>query len=54
VAIFTPVSDSQVHLSVSVRIDKRINAALNNPGGFTGTIGNKANIAMTSQEVAAI
>jgi hypothetical protein len=54
VAIFTPVIDSQGHLSVSVRVDRRINAALNAPGAFTGKISNSANIGMTSEEVAAL
>src|SRR5215217_8818854 len=34
VAIFTPVIDTKGNLSVSVRVDKRINAALNAPGAF--------------------
>ena len=54
VAIFTPVIDSKGNLSVSVRVDKRINAALNAPGAFTGKIGNSTNIGMSSEEIAAL
>jgi hypothetical protein len=54
VAIFTPVIDSKGNLSVSVRVDKRINVALNAPGAFTGKISNNANIGMTSEKIAAL
>ena len=54
VAIFTPVIDSKGNLSVSVRVDKRINTALNAPGAFTGKISNSTNIGRTSEEIAAL
>jgi len=54
VAIFTPVIDSKGNLSVSVRVDKRINSALNAPGAFTGRINNSTNIGRTSEEIAAL
>jgi hypothetical protein len=54
VAIFTPSIDLEGNLSVSVRLDKRILAALNASGAFTGRINNPENIGMTSQELAAL
>jgi hypothetical protein len=52
IAIFTPVIDTQGNLSVSVRVDKRIIAALNIPGEFTGDVKNSENIGMTSEQMA--
>ena len=54
VAIFTPVIDSKGNLSVSVRVDKRINTALNTPGAFAGRIGNSNNIGKTTQEIVSL
>jgi hypothetical protein len=51
VAIFRPTIDAQGNLSVSVRVDKRITAALNVPGAFTGTLTNGANIGKTTDEI---
>jgi len=53
IAVFTPVIDTQGNLSVSVRVDKRIIAALNVPGEFTGDVNNSENIGMSSAEMAA-
>src|SRR5215208_8225651 len=38
IAIFRPTIDAQGNLSVSVRVDKRITAALNVPGAFAGKV----------------
>lgn len=54
IAIFRPTIDAQGNLSVSVRVDKRITAALNVPGAFAGKVNNSANIGKTSQEIAAL
>jgi len=54
IAIFTPSIDLEGHFSVSVRVDKRITAALNNEGAFTGNITHRENIGKTSPEIAAI
>ena len=54
VAIFRPTIDAQGNLSVSVRVDKRITAALNIPGAFTGKINNSANIGKTTEEIVAL
>ena len=54
IAIFRPTIDAQGNLSVSVRVDKRIMAALNSPGAFTGKVNNSANVGKTSQEIAAL
>jgi hypothetical protein len=54
VAIFTPVVDSKGELSVSVRVDRRINAALNAPGVFTGRINRDANVGLSSRDLAAL
>jgi len=51
VAIFRPTIDAQGNLSVSVRVDKRITAALNVPGAFTGKINNSANIGKSTDEI---
>jgi hypothetical protein len=51
VAIFRPTIDAQGNLSVSVRVDKRITAALNVPGAFTGKVTNSANIGKTTDEI---
>ena len=52
-SIFTPIIDTQGNLSVSVRVDQRIIAALNVPGEFTGNVKNSENIGMSSAEMAA-
>ena len=52
-AIFTPTVDLEGNIEVSVRVDKRILAALNSPNAFGGEITNSANIGKTSQEIAA-
>ena len=54
VAIFTPSIDLQGNLNINVRVDKRMVAALNAPGAFTGSIKNGPNIGKTSQELAAL
>jgi hypothetical protein len=41
IAVFTPTIDMEGNLSVSVRVDKRILAALNKQGDFKGTILNR-------------
>ena len=51
VAVFTPSIDSQGNLSISVRVDKRITAALNVPGAFTGKVTNNGNIGKTTDEI---
>ncbi|HSL47116.1 MAG TPA: hypothetical protein VK897_27000 [Anaerolineales bacterium] len=51
VAIFTPSIDAQGKLSVKVRVDKRITAALNAPGAFTGKVNNDGNIGLSTQEI---
>src|SRR5215213_6424623 len=51
VAIFRPTIDARGNLSVSVRVDKRITAALNETGAFTGKIDNSINIGKTTQEI---
>ena len=43
-AIFTPTVDLEGNIEVSVRVDKRILAALNSPNAFGGEITNSANI----------
>ncbi len=52
IAVFTPTIDIEGNFSVSVRVDKRILAALNLPGAFKGTVANSENIGMTSGELA--
>jgi hypothetical protein len=51
IAIFRPTIDAKGNLSVSVRVDKRITAALNIPGAFSGKVNNSANIGKTSDEI---
>ena len=51
VAIFRPTIDAQGNLTVNVRVDKRITAALNVPGAFTGKVNNSANIGKTTDEI---
>ncbi len=51
VAIFRPTIDAQGNLSVNVRVDKRITAALNVPGAFTGKVNNSANIGKPTDEI---
>ena len=53
IAVFTPIIDTHGKLSVSVRVDRRITAALNVPGEFTGNVKNSENIGMSSAEYAA-
>ena len=50
IAIFRPTIDAQGNLSVSVRVDKRITAALNVPGAFTGKVSNNGNIGKSTEE----
>jgi hypothetical protein len=50
VAIFTPSIDRHGKLSVKVRVDKRIVAALNAPGAFKGKVDNNKNIGMSTAE----
>jgi hypothetical protein len=52
VAIFTPSIDLEGNLNINVRLDKRMIAALNAPGAFTGKIKNRENLGKTSQELA--
>jgi hypothetical protein len=52
VAIFTPSIDLQGNLNINVRVDKRMLAALNAPGIFTGHIKNRENIGKTGQDLA--
>jgi hypothetical protein len=51
VATFRPTIDAQGNLSVSVRVDKRITAALNVPGAFSGKVTNSANVGKTTDEI---
>ena len=51
VATFKPTIDAQGNLSISVRVDRRIVAALNAPGAFTGKVNNSANIGKTTGEI---
>ena len=51
IAIFRPTIDAQGNLSVNVRVDKRITAALNVPGAFTGKVNNSANIGKPTGEI---
>jgi len=51
VAIFRPTIDAQGNLSVNVRVDKRITAALNVPGAFTGKVNNNTNVGKTTEEI---
>lgn len=53
IAHFTPTIDLEGNFDVSVRVDKRILAALNAPSAFMGEINNSENIGKTSQELAA-
>ena len=53
IAIFTPSIDLNGDIEVKVRVDKRILAALNTPGAFTGQIVNRENIGKTSDDLAA-
>ena len=54
VAIFRPTIDAQGNLSISVRVDKRITAALNVPGAFSGKVNNSANIGKTTGEIVSL
>ena len=51
IAVFRPTIDAQGNLSVSVRVDKRILAALNVPGAFTGRVQNNANIGKSTDQI---
>jgi hypothetical protein len=51
IATFRPTIDAQGNLSVSVRVDKRITAALNVPGAFTGKVTNNTNVGKTTDEI---
>jgi hypothetical protein len=50
IATFRPTIDAQGNLSISVRVDKRITAALNVPGAFAGKVTNNGNIGKTTDE----
>ena len=52
VAIFTPSIDLEGNFNINVRVDKRMVAALNAPGAFTGKIKNSENLGKTSHELA--
>jgi hypothetical protein len=52
VAIFTPSIDLEGNLNINVRVDKRMVAALNAPGAFTGKVKNSENLGKTSQALA--
>jgi hypothetical protein len=39
---------------VNVRVDKRITAALNVPGAFTGKVNNSGNVGKTTEEIVSI
>ena len=52
VAIFTPSIDLEGNLNINVRVDKRMVAALNAPGAFTGKIKKSENLGKSSQELA--
>jgi hypothetical protein len=54
IATFRPVIDAKGNLSISVRVDKRITAALNVPGAFTGDVSNSDNIGKTTSEMAGL
>lgn len=54
IAVFRPIIDAQGNLSVNVRVDKRITAALNVPSAFTGKVNNSANIGKTTEEIVSI
>jgi len=54
IAIFTPVMELDGDVKVSVRVDKRILAALNTPGAFTGKIIHPENIGKTSDDLVAL
>jgi len=51
VAIFTPSIDRHGNFSVNVRVDKRIVAALNAPGAFTGKVNNLMNIGLSTAQI---
>ena len=54
VAIFRPSIDAQGNLSVNVRVDKRITAALNVPGArlkSASKVSNSVNIGKTTDEI---
>lgn len=51
VAIFTPSITLDGKIDVSVRVDKRIIAALNSNGNFSGRVNNAENIGKDSEEL---
>ena len=51
IAIFTPSVDLEGNLNINVRVDKRMVAALNAPGAFSGKIRNRENIGKSSYEL---
>jgi hypothetical protein len=54
IAIFSPSIDLKGNININVRVDKRIIAALNNPGVFAGHIRNSENIGKTAPEIVAL
>ena len=51
IAIFTPSIDLNGDIEVKVKVDRRILAALNTPGAFTGQIANSENIGKSSDDL---
>ena len=51
IAIFTPSIDLEGNVDISVRVDKRILAAVNAKGAFTGKILRSENIGRTTREL---
>jgi hypothetical protein len=51
IARFTPSIDLDGDIHISVKVDKRIRAALNTPGAFTGQISNSENIGKSGDDL---
>ena len=51
IAIFTPSIELDGDIRISVKVDKRILAALNTPGAFTGQISHSENIGKSSDDL---
>jgi hypothetical protein len=54
IAIFTPSIDLDGDIEVKVKIDKRILAALNSPGAFTGKLINSEHVGKTGSDLVAL
>ena len=54
IAIFTPSIELDGDININVKVDKRILAAINTPGAFTGQITNSEHIGKTGDELAAL